>query len=95
MRLPSCSVDGVANALEDECGVVQDDVILEAQDGEPGRREPLVAGAITERWWKVSGAIGFDDEPLLFAEEVHDEGSQRLLPAKLRALELAAAQPSP
>lgn len=33
------------------------------------------------------GTVGFDDEAGLVAEEVDDEGTERLLPAKLGALE--------
>jgi hypothetical protein len=43
----------------------------------------------------VTSAIRFDDESLLFAEEVDNERAERLLPTELRAFELAAAKPSP
>ena len=84
-------LDGLSNALEDERGVVEYLTILEAQDGQPGGSEPMVTPTIAKGTRKVTGAIRFDDEPLVFAEEVDDERSQRLLSAKLRAIELAAA----
>jgi hypothetical protein len=43
----------------------------------------------------VTGAIRLNDEALLFAEEVDNERTEWLLPAKLRPLELAAAKPAP
>lgn len=85
----------MANALEDVRGPVQDLAVLEAQDGEAGGGEPMVTHAITERWREVASPIGFDDEARLVAEEVDHEGTEGLLPAKLRALEPASSQPSP
>ena len=41
-RCRTCLVDGAANALEDERRALEDLTILEAQDGEPGDREPVV-----------------------------------------------------
>ena len=81
----------MSNALENSGSVIEDLVVLEAQDREPGCGEPKVARAITERRRKVRGAICFDDEPRLLAEKIDDEGAERLLSAKLRALELAPA----
>ena len=43
----------------------------------------------------MSGAIRFDDDRLLFTEEVDDEGPERLLPTKLGALELSSTQAAP
>ena len=75
--------------------MIEDLAILEAQHGQPGRCEPVVARVITKWWRKVAGAIGFDHKTRILGEEVDDEGSEWLLPAKLCALELASAQPSP
>ena len=44
---------------------------------------------------RVTGAIRFDDEPRLLAEEVDDEGPEWVLSAKLRAYELTPAEASP
>jgi len=85
----------LSNAFEDEGSVLQDLTILESQDGNSRRSEPGVTSAIAKRRWKVPCAIRFDDEALLLAKEVHDERSERLLPAELRALEFPSTQPSP
>ena len=82
-------LDGLANALDDSRGAVEDLAVLEAQDGEAGSTGPGVGRVITKRRRKVAGTIRLDNDPRLLAEEVDDEGAEGLLPAKLRALELA------
>jgi hypothetical protein len=74
---------------------MEDLTILETQDREAGAREPRITRTVAERRRKVWSAVSFNDEPGLLAEEVDDEGPERLLPAKLRALEPATAQPPP
>jgi len=91
VRAASGPLDGLANVLDDSRGAVEDLAVLEAQNGEARSGEPKVARVITKRRRKVAGAICFDDEPRLPAEEVDDEGAEGLLSAKLRALDLASS----
>ena len=84
-------MDGLANALEDSRGALEDLAVLEAQDRQPCRGEAKVARLITKRRRIVTSTIRFDDEPRLLAKEVDDEGAEGLLPAKLHALELACS----
>jgi hypothetical protein len=59
--------------------LAQDQVIGEAENHKPGSSKPSIAAAVPQGPGEVRGAIGFDDEASLLAEEVDDKGADRKL----------------
>jgi len=84
-------LDGARDAVQDGGGIVEYLTVLEAQSRETSRGEPSIAPLIGERRWKVTVTIGLDDDARFVAEEVDDEGAERLLPAELGADKLATS----
>lgn len=56
---------------------------------------PPIAFEIPRGWWKMRGAIGFHHETGGIAEKVGDEGTERLLASKLRAVESPTSKKGP
>jgi len=81
--------------VEDAVRMTEDLVVGQTKDDEASSPEPSVAAAVSQRFGEVRSAIRFDDDTRFLAEEVHDEGSDGMLPAELRLHDLPAAQHAP
>ncbi len=81
--------------VESTVGLAQDQVIGETENHKPCSNKPGVAAAVTRGPGEVGGAIGFDDETGLLAEEVDDKRSDRMLASKLGTHDLPVPQHLP
>ena len=74
------TVEGGSDHGEHLRGMREDVAVFEAEHGDARHLEQGVASALTGWRREVAAAVGFDDEAGLFAKEVHDERTERLLP---------------
>src|SRR5579885_2721769 len=80
--------------LLDVVGVLEDVGVPETQDAPAVRLQPSGAARIALAL-RVLSAVGLDDEAMLDAGEVRDEGTERMLAAELVADEAAVPETGP
>lgn len=81
--------------VKDAVGMVQDQMVGQTKDDKAGGRKPSITTTVAQGLWEVRSPIGLDDEACLFAEEVHDKGSDGMLAAEFGLHNLPATQDLP
>lgn len=80
------------NLVEDPVGLLEDEVVGEAQHSDPLALEVGITSAITKSPAVVRGAVGFDGEARGYTVEVGEEAADGVLSAKLLAEQSPVAE---